>query len=91
MPYHERTNINLALAVRYGIILDMELGAVKAWTFMATSGVSSPVITRVLLDKEKRRNGDKQAVDIAERHRKSSTNREAVEAAFNITPRKMSV
>lgn len=82
MSMIERTDASLELAVRYGIILDLELGAVSAWRYMTEYGVSSAVIMRVLLHSECRRKGDQVAVDIAERYRNSDRSREAIQAAF---------
>ena len=65
MYMHLRSNPDLELAVRYGIVLDHELGALHAWTFMANNGVHRSVILRVLLDVEKRRNTDQLAIDSA--------------------------
>ena len=89
MDKNERENSNLALAVRYGIILDMELGAVSAWTFMASNGVSSSVIMRVLLDKEHRRATDELAINITERYRRLEPSRETIHATFGIPSRRM--
>jgi hypothetical protein len=85
-----RTDASLELAVRYGIILDLELGAVSAWRYMTEYGVSSAVIMRVLLHRECRRKGDQVAVDIAERYRNSDRSREAIQAAFEVPLRTLS-
>jgi len=80
----ERNNNQIELAVRYGIIIDVQLGAVSAWTFMAGNGVSNAVIMRVLLDTDKRREADQLALDIAERCRSKDPGREAIQAAFGV-------
>jgi hypothetical protein len=67
MPTYTRANLSLEQAVRYGIVLDHELGAIHAWTFMANNGVERRVILRVLLDAAQRREADRVAVDIAAR------------------------
>jgi len=84
MFLNTRTHANLELAVRYGIILDSEFGAVSAWTFMANNGVSSSVILRVLLDKESRRIGDQLALEITERHQERKSQKIAIQAAFEV-------
>jgi hypothetical protein len=89
MSMKARTDASLELAVRYGIILDLELGAVSAWRYMTEYGVSSSVITRVLLHCECRRKGDQVAVDIAERYRASDRSRQAIQAAFEVPLRKV--
>jgi hypothetical protein len=62
---HVRSSGVLERAVRYGVVLDHELGAVHAWTFMANNGVSRSVILRVLLDPDNRRQEDQLAIDTA--------------------------
>jgi uncharacterized protein YgbK (DUF1537 family) len=87
MRKDERNNNHIELAVRCGIIIDFQLGAVSAWTFMASNGVSTAVILRVLTDKNNRRQADQLAFDIAERCRSKDTSRETAYAAFNIRSR----
>jgi hypothetical protein len=70
----DRRNPDLDRAVRYGIIIDAELGSLSAWMFMANSGVSEAVILRVLLRSEERRETDKIALDISKMHRKLPKN-----------------
>lgn len=84
-----RENLNLALAVRYGIILDLELGAVSAWTFMANNGVSSSIIMRVLLNKEQRRAADDAVLNIIERYRTVLPQRETIHTASPLSPCRM--
>jgi hypothetical protein len=68
MNMHVRSDNNLELAVRYGIVLDYALGSVHAWTFMANQGVDPAVILRVLTKEEARRAADQLAIDIAIKH-----------------------
>lgn len=84
MVRDERNNHQIELAVRYGIIIDFQLGAVSAWTFMASNGVSKAVIMRVLLDPDKRRQADQLALDIAERCSRKYPGGEGIQAAFGV-------
>jgi hypothetical protein len=83
----KRHNNQIELAVRYGIIIDFQLGAVSAWTFMASNGVSNAVILRVLSDKNKRRHADHVAFEIAERCWSKDPSRETSQAAFGVASR----
>ena len=65
MQKHDRSNTYLELIIRYGIVLDREIGAVHAWTFMANNGVIEPVIVRVLSEPRHRREEDRSLLDIA--------------------------
>lgn len=84
---NERTESHIELVVRYGIVIDLELGAVSAWTFLASYGVSKAVIMRVLLDKDNRRQADKVAIEIAERYKKNAPGRETIHATFGVPSR----
>jgi hypothetical protein len=86
MHDHERRNSNLDLAVRYGIILDAEFGALKAWMFMFNNGVSESVILRVLLQPQKRRDTDQVVFEIANSQQALHRNPEAARAVFGIRP-----
>jgi hypothetical protein len=87
MERKARSNASLELAVRYGVILDHELGAVSAWVFTANNGVSDAVILRVLLDKEKRREADQLVLGIAERNR-DRLSKATVRAVFGTPSRR---
>ena len=65
MYKHIRANKGLEQAVRFGVVLDHELGALHGWTFTANNGVSTSVILRVLLDADSRRRSDQLAIDTA--------------------------
>jgi hypothetical protein len=78
-----RSDAVLELAVRYGIILDYELGAVSAWAFMAANGVNEAVILRVLLSPESRREADRLVLGIADRER-GRMGKETVRAIFGL-------
>lgn len=60
---NERRNANIELAVKIGIIIDTELGALSAWMFMTGKGVSESTILRVLAHKEQRRSTDELLLD----------------------------
>lgn len=79
-----RLDNKLELAVRYGIIIDAELGALNAWIFMKNNGVQESVILRVLLHREKRREADQQAFELAEKHRNLYRRNEVTRAVFGI-------
>ena len=68
MDMQDRSDNNLELAVRYGIVLDHTLGAVHAWTFMANQGVDRAVILRVLTEEKARRATDQLAIELAVKH-----------------------
>lgn len=65
MQMHMRSNTTLELTVRYGLVIDYDLGAVHAWTFMANSGVPDRVILRVLSEATNRREDDQLALNTA--------------------------
>lgn len=83
MQSEERSNKCLELAVRFGIILDREAGAVCAWNFMVNNGVSNAVIMRVLLDEKSRRESDRLVLGIAEKV-SDRIRRETVQTAFGV-------
>jgi hypothetical protein len=83
MHRQNRVNASLELAVRLGIVLDFEFGAVTAWAFMQSNGVSESVIMRVLVEGEKRRDADLIVLGIAQRT-KGRIQRETMQAVFNI-------
>jgi hypothetical protein len=66
MDKKERCDSQLELTVRCGLVIDAELGSLSAWTFMANSGVSEDIISRVLLTSEERRESDQIALQVAE-------------------------
>lgn len=82
-----RLDTKLELAVRYGIIIDAELGALHAWIFMKNNGVQEPVILRVLLQRERRREADQQAFELAEKHRNLYRRNEVTSLVFGIKAR----
>lgn len=90
MSTNSRTDANLELAVRYGIILDLEIGAVTAWRYMSDQGVSSSVIVRVLSGRENRRKDDQLALDIVERYKNTDRSKKAIQAAFEVPLRRLS-
>lgn len=83
-----RSDTTLEQAVRYGIVLDHELGAVHAWTFMTNNGVDKNVILRVLLDVAKRRKDDQRAIEIAVENGYLHRQAEAIRviSALRLTP-----
>lgn len=77
-----RSNVEMELVVRNGIVIDVELGIVCAWVYMSNCGVSETVMIRVLTDKQRRRVADQVAFDIAARCKNSGRKEEVTNAVF---------
>jgi hypothetical protein len=82
MPETARINSELEIVVRNGIVLDIELGVVCAWIYMASSGVNEAIMLRVLTKSDRRREADQIAVSIAKASKLSGRKPELTRAVF---------
>jgi hypothetical protein len=77
-----RTNVDMALAVRNGVVIDVELGVICAWLYMSSNGVAESTMLRVLLDSGARRQADEVALRIAKKARLTDRKPEVTQAVF---------
>jgi hypothetical protein len=77
-----RNNVDMALVVRNGAVIDVELGVICAWLYMSSNGVAESTMLRVLLDSGARRQADEVALRIAKKARLSGRKPEVTQAVF---------
>jgi hypothetical protein len=77
-----RINVDMALVVRNGIVIDVELGVICAWLYMSSSGVAESTMLRVLLESGARRKADDLALHIAKKARLTGRKPEVTQAVF---------
>lgn len=77
-----RTDLDMELVIRNGIVIDVELGVICAWLYMSNNGVAESTMLRVLLNQEARRHADEVAFRIAKKARLSGRKPETTHAVF---------
>jgi hypothetical protein len=77
-----RNNLDMALVVRNGVVIDVELGVICAWLYMSSNGVAESIMLRVLLDSGARRQADEVALRIAKKSRLTGRKPELTKAVF---------
>lgn len=81
-PQPVRSNVDMELVVRNGIVIDVELGVICAWLYMSSNGVAESTMLRVLLPSGTRRQADELALRIAHQVRITGRKPEVTQAVF---------
>ena len=77
-----RDNLDMALVVRNGVVIDVELGVICAWLYMSSHGVAESTMLRVLLEPGAHRQADEVALRIAKKLRLADRKPEVTKAVF---------
>ena len=77
-----RNDLDTALVVRNGIVIDVELGVICAWIYMSSNGVAESTMLRVLLELGARRQADEVALRIAKKSTLTGRKPEVTQAVF---------
>jgi hypothetical protein len=77
-----RNDLDMALVVRNGVVIDVELGVICAWLYMSSNGVAESTMLRVLLEHGARRQADEVALRIAKKSKLTGRQPEVTKAVF---------